>query len=58
MFKGQDIANIYMTSFLQYLIDTNWEISAATIKNGWAEIDFVSDLKVAMEFWKRNITNG
>ncbi|WP_154223992.1 NTP transferase domain-containing protein [Marinicella rhabdoformis] len=44
-FDGQDFDNMYMTSFIQQLIDANWEVKAALVHNGWLEIDSVSDLE-------------
>jgi choline kinase len=41
---GQDKDNIYMTSFIQYLIDLNINFSPVYIDNGWLEIDTVEDL--------------
>jgi len=41
---GQDKNNIYMTSFIQYLIDSGINFSPVYIKNGWVEIDTVEDL--------------
>jgi choline kinase len=48
----KDYNKMYMTSFLQHLIDSGWEVRAALIDNGWAEIDTNVDLKVATKFWK------
>ncbi len=44
-YDGQDFANMYMTSFLQQLIDAKWDVKAAMVSNGWLEIDSVSDLE-------------
>lgn len=44
-FDGQDFDNMYMTSFIQQLIDVNWQVKAALVNNGWLEIDSVSDLE-------------
>lgn len=44
-YDGQDFNNMYMTSFLQQLIDAQWEVKAAIVSNGWLEIDSVSDLE-------------
>jgi len=44
-FNGQDFENMYMTSFIQILIDSGWEVRAALIKNGWLEVDTVEDLE-------------
>ncbi len=48
-FDGQDFDNMYMTSFLQQLIDAGWEVKAAQVSNGWLEIDSVSDLQTYQE---------
>lgn len=44
-YDGQDFNNMYMTSFIQQLIDAEWDVKAAMVSNGWLEIDSVSDLK-------------
>ncbi len=44
-YDGQDFDNMYMTSFLQQLIDTGWQVKAAEVSNGWLEIDSVDDLE-------------
>jgi choline kinase len=51
IYDGKDFENMYMTSFLQHLIDKGWEARAAFIDNGWAEVDCEADLVVATEFW-------
>lgn len=45
IFDGQDFDNMYMTSFIQQLIDARWDVKAAEVSNGWLEIDSVSDLE-------------
>ncbi|MCG5528871.1 MULTISPECIES: NTP transferase domain-containing protein [Halorhodospira] len=50
-YDGKDYDNMYMTSFLQHLIDSGWEARAAFVENGWAEIDSPLDLRVATHFW-------
>ncbi|WP_068547766.1 NTP transferase domain-containing protein [Thalassotalea crassostreae] len=44
-FDGKDFDNMYMTSFLQSLIDAGWKTKAALVNNGWLEIDSVDDLE-------------
>ncbi|NWD23853.1 phosphocholine cytidylyltransferase family protein [Pseudomonas yamanorum] len=41
---GKDFDNMYMTTFLQHLIDTGWIARAAFTDNGWLEVDTVEDL--------------
>ena len=36
---------MYMTSFLQMLIDSDWKVKAVDVRAGWLEIDSVEDLK-------------
>lgn len=38
--------NMYMTSFIQLLIDSGWKVKAAIVKNGWLEVDTVEDLEI------------
>jgi choline kinase len=43
---GKDFDNMYMTSFIQYLIDHDWDVRVAETDNGWLEVDSVSDLQL------------
>ncbi|MFT5813720.1 MAG: choline kinase [Psychroserpens sp.] len=43
-YDGNDFYNMYMTSFLQLLIDDNWKVKAAIVESGWLEVDSVDDL--------------
>ena len=43
-YDGKDFNNMYMTSFIQHLIDTGSDVRAAFTDNGWIEIDTVEDL--------------
>ena len=44
VFDGKDRKNMYMTSFLQHLIDSGWNLGAATVESGWIEVDTTEDL--------------
>ncbi len=44
VFDGKDFDNMYMTSFLQALINNGLEAKAVEIDNGWLEIDSTQDL--------------
>ena len=46
VYDGKDFDNMYMTSFIQNLIDTGWQVQAAPIKGGWLEVDSIEDLQV------------
>ncbi len=43
-YDGNDFFNMYMTSFIQLLINANWKIKASMVKSGWLEVDSVDDL--------------
>ena len=43
-YDGNDFLNMYMTSFIQLLINANWKVKASMVKNGWLEVDSVDDL--------------
>lgn len=45
IYDGKDFDNMYMTSFLQMLIDDNWRVKASLVNNGWLEVDSVEDLE-------------
>lgn len=44
IYDGKDFKNMYMTSFLQLLIDNGWKVKAVLVSNGWLEIDTLEDL--------------
>lgn len=44
IYDGKDFDNMYMTSFIQYLIDHGWDVRVAPTDNGWLEVDSVNDL--------------
>lgn len=44
IYDGKDFANMYMTSFLQHLIDTGWPVAAVPVDGGWLEVDTTDDL--------------
>ena len=54
LYDGQSFDNMYMTSFLQHVIDTGAPIRAAFIQNGWLEIDTTEDLALYEELHNRN----
>ena len=45
-YDGKDFDNMYMTSFIQHLIDIGWDVRAALVKNGWLEIDTSDELEI------------
>lgn len=45
IYDDKDFDNMYMTSFIQYLIDHAWDVRVADTDNGWLEVDSVTDLQ-------------
>lgn len=43
-YDGKSFDLMYMTSFLQHLIDTGWPVQAVPIEHGWLELDTEEDL--------------
>ncbi|RDU71255.1 phosphocholine cytidylyltransferase family protein [Helicobacter aurati] len=46
IYDGKDYANMYMTSFLQLLIDTFHNVYGVNIYGNWCEIDSCNDLNI------------
>jgi L-glutamine-phosphate cytidylyltransferase len=46
IYDGKTFPNMFMTSFLQYLIDAGHPIKAVLINGGWLEVDTVRDLQL------------
>lgn len=44
-YHGKDFKNMYMTSFLQLLIDRGWKAKAVQVNNGWLEVDSLEDIR-------------
>ncbi len=45
-YDGKDFDNMYMTSFLQLLIERGWRTQACLVNNGWLEIDTADELEL------------
>jgi L-glutamine-phosphate cytidylyltransferase len=44
LFEGRSPERMYMTSYLQHLIDEGVTVQAVPVRHGWLEVDTVSDL--------------
>lgn len=44
-YDGKNFRNMYMTSFLQSLINRGWQVHSVPISNGWLETDSIEDLR-------------
>lgn len=47
-YDGKDFKNMYMTSFLQELIDNGFRLKGVPVAGGWVEIDSTEDLKLPL----------
>jgi choline kinase len=47
-YDGKDFDNMYMTSFVQAVIDRLMPVTAVPIQGGWLEIDVPSDLSISV----------
>lgn len=45
-YDGKDFDNMYLTSFIQHLINRDWDIKACLVDNGWLEVDTVEELEI------------
>jgi choline kinase len=57
-YDGNDFYNMYLTSFLQLLIDSKWKVKACIVHNGWLEIDTVDDLNTYERLAKKGQLEG
>ncbi|WP_122082593.1 sugar phosphate nucleotidyltransferase [Vibrio coralliirubri] len=53
-YDGNNFDNMYLTSFIQHLIDKGWRIKASLVSNGWLEVDSVDDLNCYEKLSKNN----
>lgn len=52
-YDGKSFDNMYMTSFLQHLIDTGHAVTAVPVRGGWLETDSLADLRTYHEMQSR-----
>lgn len=49
IYDGKNFKNMFMTSFIQQLIDNKYQVKPVFINGGWLEVDSVEDLNIYME---------
>lgn len=49
IYDGKDFNNMYMTSFIQLIIENILDVIPVFINGGWIEIDCIEDLNINME---------
>tara|TARA_B100001093_G_scaffold353152_1_gene337629 strand:+ start:4260 stop:5045 length:786 start_codon:yes stop_codon:yes gene_type:complete len=61
--SNDELDQMYLTTYLQLLIDVGWKIKPAHIKSGWLEIDSIKDIQLyesldaqskLHELWNKN----
>jgi len=57
-YDGNDFFNMYMTSFIQLLINADFKVKAINVSNGWLEIDSVEDLRKYEELYDSGLLSG
>ena len=45
-YDGKPFPQMYMTSFLQHLIELDWPVRAVLVDHGWLEVDTLDDLRL------------
>ena len=58
IYDGKIFTKMFMTSFLQSLIDFGWKIKATKVKNGWLEVDTIKDLQIYTKLHKEGNLNS
>ncbi|HIC76841.1 MAG TPA: phosphocholine cytidylyltransferase family protein [Candidatus Dadabacteria bacterium] len=48
----KDFNNMYLTDFIQLLINANWDVGATCVNGGWLEVDSLEDLNLYEELAK------
>ena len=54
LYDGKSFNNMYMTSFLQYVIDQGESLYPVLVNGGWLEIDTVNDLIIYNDLFNAN----
>ncbi|MDR5659786.1 phosphocholine cytidylyltransferase family protein [Serpentinicella sp. ANB-PHB4] len=50
-YDGKNFNNMYMTTFIQLLINKGFKVKAVEVYGGWLEIDTTDDLKILEEYF-------
>lgn len=53
-YDGNNFQNMYLTTFIQLLINNNIKIKAVIVKNGWLEVDSIKDLNLYKKLYFKN----
>ena len=53
-YDKQNFDNMYMTSFIQLLIEDNWKVKSVNIKNDWLEFDTIKDFELYNKLYNSN----
>ena len=53
LYDNRPFKQMFMTTFLQLLIDAGWVVMPAIVKHGWLEIDTTNDLLLYENYQKK-----
>lgn len=56
-YDGRVFESMYMTTFLQLLIDAGWMVMPAHVSHGWLEVDTVKDLQLYERLYAKKKLN-
>ena len=54
-YDGKCFEQMYMTRYIQLLIDHGWQVSAIEVNSGWLEVDTLSDLQLYQKMAEQGI---
>ena len=54
LYDGNSFKNMYMTTFIQLLINKNWSVKSVPIFSGWLEFDSINDLNLYNKLYRKN----
>jgi len=54
LYDGNNFQNMYLTTFIQLLINNNIKVKAVIVKNGWLEVDSIQDLNLYKKLYFKN----
>ena len=54
---NKKFSQMYMTEFIQQMINHDWQVKAALVNHGWLEFDTVADLKLYKKLAQENKLN-
>lgn len=51
LYESKSFDQMYMTAFIQHLINAGWHVQSVPVENGWLEVDTLDDLNAYEELY-------